>query len=217
MSEDNELSPEIEAALKDVSAVDPVVRDQHIAAALSEIASPSAPNRRLRFLSVAAAAVVLVAGGIAFSRNSDDTPPALAADTTAISVPKASSDPSCAEEFSGLWDDSGSLGAFTHLGINYEMIQRTGVLSLYLSQEPCTKIGEIQYGEAMKVRDKVDDSPQQGAECDWSSAPLARYTDRAEGDSYSLVLAKTDSGVSLFFVNRCTESLGSIALPAVGD
>ena len=56
MSEDNELSPEIEAALKDISAVDPAVRDQHIAAALGELTVPAQSNGRLRFLSVAAAA-----------------------------------------------------------------------------------------------------------------------------------------------------------------
>jgi len=217
MSEDNELSPEVEAALRDIPAVDPALRDQHIAAALGEL-TPSASSGRLKFLVAAAAAlVVLVAGGITVSRNSNDTPPALAADTTAVSVPKASSDPSCAEEFSGLWSDSGSLGAFTYLGVTYEMIQRTGVLSLYLSKEPCTKIGEIQYEGAMEMRDKADDSPQVGAECDWSDSPLARFTDRANGNPYSLVLTRTDSGVSLFFMNRCTETLGSIALPAVGD
>jgi len=193
------------------------VRDQHIAAALGELTVPAQSNGRLRFLSVAAAVVVLLAGGIAFSRNSDDTPPALAADTTVVSLPKTASDPSCAEEFSGLWEDSGSLGSFALSGVNYEMIQRKGVLSLYLSEEPCTKIGEIQYEEAMEVRDKVDDSPQVGAECDWSNAPLARFSDRANREPYSLVLAKTDSGVSLFFMNRCTETLGSIALPALGD
>ena len=97
------------------------------------------------------------------------------------------------------------------------MIQRKGVLSIYLAKEPCTKLGEIQYGEAIDDRGQADDSPQVGAECDWSKAPLARFSDRTNGDSYPLVLAETNSGVSLFFANRCTEPIGSIALPTSGD
>lgn len=217
MSEDSELSSEIKAALRDVSAVNPALRDQHIAAALGEI-SPSATTKRRNLLAAAAAVLVLAGAGVGLSRKSDgNSPAAVVPDTTVTSVPKASSNPSCTEEFSKLWEDSGSLGSFTYSGVSYEMIQRKGVLSIYLAKEPCTKLGEIQYGEAMDDRDQADDSPQVGAECDWSKAPLARFSDRANGDSYPLVLAETDSGVSLFFANRCTEPVGSIALPTSGD
>ena len=80
MSEDNELTPEIEAALREVPAVDPSLREQHIAAALGEI-SPTASSGRLRFLATAAVVVVLFGGGFAVTRNSDHTPPAIAART----------------------------------------------------------------------------------------------------------------------------------------
>lgn len=74
MSEDNELTPEIEAALREVPAADPSLREQHIAAALGEI-SPAASTGRPRFLAVAAAVVVLLGGGLALARNSDDSSP----------------------------------------------------------------------------------------------------------------------------------------------
>jgi hypothetical protein len=217
MSDDNELTPEIEAALRDLPAADPALRDQHIAAALGELA-PAATMKRRNLFAAAAAVLVLAGAGFAVSQNSDGDIPAVAApDTTITSIPKASSNPACAEEFSEIWGDSGSLGSFTYSGVTYEMIQRKGVLSIYLAKEPCTKLGEIQYGDVMDARGQVDDSPQVGAECDWSKAPLARYSDRANGDSYPLVLAETESGVSLFFANRCTEPIGSIALPTSVD
>jgi hypothetical protein len=207
MSEDNELSPEIEAALKDISAVDPAVRDQHIAAALGELTVPAQSNGRLRFLSVAAAVVVLVAGGIAFSRNTDDTPPALAADTTAVSVPKASAE--CTHT-GGFWGDVGRVEDFALRGAAYELILRKGTVEVLLGTQPCTRVDEIVYFDAMRRRDNRNESPSTST-CE--QEPLIQFVDSSGGSEYTLALIGTDAGVSLYFEDRCNEPLGSISLP----
>jgi hypothetical protein len=211
MSENNELSPEIEAVLKDISAVDPAVRDQHIAAALGELTVQAQSNNRLRFISAAAAVVVLVAGGIAFSRNSNDTPPALAADTTAISVPKASAE--CTHT-GGFWGDVGRVEGFAVRGASYELVLRKGTVEVLLGTQPCTRVDEIVYFEAMRRRDNQNESPSKTT-CE--EEPLLQFVDNSGGLDYKLALLRTDNGVSLFFEDRCNEPLGSITLPASGD
>jgi hypothetical protein len=211
MSENNELSPEIEAALKDISAVDPAVRDQHMAAALAEMTDPATSNNRLRFLSAAATVVVLVAGSIAYARNSNDAPPALAADTTATSVPKASAE--CTHT-GGFWGDVGRVEGFAVRGASYELVLRKGTVEVLLGTQPCTRVDEIVYFEAMRRRDNQNESPSQTT-CE--EEPLLQFVDSSGGSEYSFALIGTDAGVSLYFEDRCNEPLGSIALPASGD
>lgn len=214
MSDDNELTPEIEAALRDIPAADPALRDQHIAAALGEIA-PAATMKRRNLFAAAAAVLVLAGAGFAVSQNSDgDTPAVAAPDTTVTSVPKASGD--CAAEFSGLWGDSAGRGQFSWAETDYTVIGHNGGLSVYLAMEPCTAVGDISYWEAMDERDK-DTSISGEAVCSFSTEPISRFEDRANGNAYKLALVKTDTGVSLFFEDRCNEPLGSIALPTSGD
>lgn len=215
MSEDSELNPEIEALLRDVPVADPSLREQHIAAALAEMAPASPSSGRLRFLAAAAAVIVLLGGGIAVAKNSGDTPPAIAADTTATSVPKASGD--CGEEFSGLWGDSVPRGEFSWAETDYWAIGHNGGLSVYLAMQPCTKVGDIAYWNAMDARDKDSSSSDGTAVCSYATEPISRFEDRANGMTYTFALVKTDNGVSLFFEDRCNEPLGSITLPTSGD
>ena len=213
MSEDSELSPEIEAALKDISAADPAVRDQHIAAALGELTVPAQSNGRLRFLSVAAAVVVLVAGGIAFSRNSDDTPPALAADTTVVSVPKASRECTAA----GTRDDNEEVGGFTLGETTFKLFRLNGVIDLYSTSGPCTKEGSIDYWAALEMHNNGTDAPTESIECSILSEPIARFTDQLKGMSYSFAIILTTDGVSLYLEDRCNEPLGTVTLPPAAD
>lgn len=215
MSDENELDPRIEAQLRDVPPADSSMKESHIAAALGEIATPATSQGRLRFLSAAAAVVVLVAGGIAISKNSHDTPPAIAADPSTTTLAKAAGD--CAEEWSGLWGDSSARGDFSWAETDYAAIGHQGWLSVYLAMEPCTKVGDIDYWSAMNARDKEGSDSQQNAACSFVVPPVAEFTDRGNGNPYTLVLVKTDAGVSLSFKDRCNESLGSITLPASGD
>jgi hypothetical protein len=206
MSEDNELSPEIEAILKDTSAVDPAIRDQHIAAALGEL-TPSSSSGRLKFLVAAAAVLVLAGGGIAVSRNSNDTPPALAAVTTAASVPKASAE--CTHT-GGFWGDVGRVEGFALRGTAYELVLRKGTVEVLLGTQPCTKLDEIVYFDEMRRRDNLNESPSTN---NCSQEPLVRFGDSSGGSEYTLALIGTDTGVSLFFEDRCNDPLGSISLP----
>lgn len=212
MSDDNELDPRIEASLRRLPEADPAVRDRHIAAALGEIMTPNKSSGRLRFLSVAAAVVFLMAGGIAISKNSTDTPPAISADTTATSTPKALGE---CQRPGGYWDDEGGIHYFTLRAAPFELLQFDDFVDLYFGSEPCTRVGTIIYGEALAARAKKTDVPNNLTECIFASAPLVRFSDEPSGggETYSFVLVATEDAVSLFFEDRCNEPIGSIAVP----
>jgi hypothetical protein len=211
MSDDNELTPEIEAALRDIPAADPSLRDQHIAAALGELA-PAATAKRRNLFAAAAAVLVLAGAGVAVSQNSDGDSPAVAApDTTMTSVPKASSE---CQKSGGFWGDVGGIDYFTLRGAAFELVRRDDLVDLYLGSEPCTIVGTIGYYEAMQRRDNQGDSPSKSA-CE--QKPLVQFSDNTGGPEYRLALLETSDGVSLFFEDRCNEPLGSIALPQSGD
>jgi hypothetical protein len=59
---DDELDPEVVAALRDVAPASDALRDQHIAAALGAISTTSSRSR-VKWLSAAAAVIVLLLGG----------------------------------------------------------------------------------------------------------------------------------------------------------
>ena len=210
MSEDNELTPEIEALLQDVPSVDPSLREQHIAAALDEI-TPAAAASRLRFLSVAAAVVVLIGGGIAVARNTKDAPPAIAADTTVTSVPKATSE---CPHTGGFWGDVGSVEDFTFSGTAYELVLRNGIVEVLLGTQPCTSVDTIVYFEEMRRRVNQNELPSDTA-CEQKA--LIQFSDTADGVKFTLALLETAEGVSLFFEDRCNEPLGSIPLPSFSN
>jgi hypothetical protein len=214
MSDNNELDPQIESSLRDLPAADQAMKEAHIAAALGEV-TPAVATGRLRFLSVAAAVLILVAGGITVSKNSNDAPPAIATDSSTTTLAKAAGD--CGEEFSGLWGDSVGRGHFSWAETDYTVIGSNGGLSVYLAMEPCTTMGTITYWDALTARDKEAEAPQQSVECESMSPVIAQFEDRGNVDPYELVLVKTDTGVILYFKDRCNEPLGSIALPTSGD
>jgi hypothetical protein len=59
---DDELDPEVVAALRDVAPASDALRNQHIAAALAE-SSPIVARSRIKWLGAAAAVIVLLVGG----------------------------------------------------------------------------------------------------------------------------------------------------------
>ena len=59
---DDELDPEVLAALRNIAPASDALRDQHIANALGEI-SPAGARSRIKWLGAAAAIVVLLVGG----------------------------------------------------------------------------------------------------------------------------------------------------------
>lgn len=211
MSDDNELTPEIEAALRDIPAPDPALRDQHIAAALGELA-PAATMKRRNLFAAAAAVLVLAGAGFAVSQNSDGDIPAVATpDTTITSVPKASTECAGSQGFGG---GIVGTGVITLRGTPYEVVLRDDAIDLFLEVEPCTQIGYLEYFDAMQLRDKEVAMP---SEVPCTQKALVQFVDNAGGPEYRLALLETSDGVSLFFEDRCNEPLGSITLSTSGD
>jgi hypothetical protein len=78
---DDELDPKVLGALRNVAPASDALRDKHIAAALAE-SSPVSSRSRVRWLSAAAAVIVLIVGGNALYAAlspSSDTPTVAAA------------------------------------------------------------------------------------------------------------------------------------------
>lgn len=211
MSDENELTPEIEAALRNIPAGNPTLRDQHIAAALGELA-PVATTKRRNLFAAAAAVVVLAGVGFAVAQNSDDKSPAIASpDTTVTSVPKASGE---CPHTGGFWGDVGRIEGFTFQDTAYELVLRNGTVEVLLGTQPCTRVDEIVYFEEMRSRDNQDELPSEST-CE--QKPLVQFADNAGGPEYTLALFETAGGVSLFFEDRCNEPLGTVTLPPAAD
>jgi hypothetical protein len=94
MSTNDDLDPRIAALLRDVPLSSSEVRDTHITSALAEIQAKSARKRPL-WLGIAAASVVLLAGGAVAGRITANNPvgPSLAANipNTTVTIPIKSS------------------------------------------------------------------------------------------------------------------------------
>ncbi len=87
MNED-ELDPKVLAALRNVTPASDALRNQHIAAALAE-SSPASSRSRVKWLSAAAAIIVLVVGGNALYASlspSSDTPTVAAAPNNSVTT-----------------------------------------------------------------------------------------------------------------------------------
>jgi len=85
---DDELDPEVLAALRNVTPASDSLRNQHIAAALSE-SSPVSSRSRVKWLSAAAAVIVLLVGGNALYASlspSSDTPTVAAAPNNSVTT-----------------------------------------------------------------------------------------------------------------------------------
>lgn len=211
MSDFEELDPSIENALRDVPPASASLRDAHIAAALAEVAPSSRKiPRRLRIIGSAAAAAVLVLGGFAvFGQNSSDNQQFSGGDTTV--PPKASAN--CAEEFSGLWSEVGDSTEIIHNNQRYALMFRDDNIDVYRATPPCSSVGTLGYREALVARDNESRLANQSSVCSYTTEPIARFTDSANGDTYSFVLVHTDSGLSLHFEDRCNTPIATLALP----
>ena len=112
---DDELDPEVLAALRNVAPASDAVRNQHIAAALAE-SSPVSSRSRVKWLSAAAAVIVLIVGGnalyAALSPSSDTPTVAAAPNNSVTTVPVKGS--ACGAEladytFVGTYSTAGSV------------------------------------------------------------------------------------------------------------
>ena len=112
---DDELDPEVLAALRNVTPASDAVRNQHIAAALAE-SSAVTSRSRVKWLSAAAAIIVLIVGGnalyAALSPSSDTPTVAAAPNNSVTTVPVKGS--ACGAEladytFVGTYSTAGSV------------------------------------------------------------------------------------------------------------
>jgi hypothetical protein len=112
---DDELDPEVLAALRNVAPASDSLRNQHIAAALAE-SSPVSSRSRVKWLSAAAAVIVLIVGGnalyAALSPSSDTPTVAAAPNNSVTTVPVKGS--ACGAEladytFVGTYSTAGSV------------------------------------------------------------------------------------------------------------
>jgi len=112
---DDELDPKVLAALRNVAPASDSLRDQHIAAALAE-SSPVSSRSRIKWLSAAAAIIVLLVGGnalyAALSPSSDTPTVAAAPNNSVTTVPVKGS--ACGAEladytFVGTYSTAGSV------------------------------------------------------------------------------------------------------------
>ena len=112
---DDELDPEVLAALRNVAPASDSLRNQHIAAALAE-SSPVSSRSRVKWLSAAAAIIVLIVGGnalyAALSPSSDTPTVAAAPNNSVTTVPVKGS--ACGAEladytFVGTYSTAGSV------------------------------------------------------------------------------------------------------------
>ena len=99
---DDELDPEVVAALRDVAPASEALRNQHIAAALADSA-PASSRSRVKWLSAAAAVIVLLVGGnalyAALSPSSDTPTVAAAPHNSVTTVPVKGS--ACGADLTG--------------------------------------------------------------------------------------------------------------------
>ena len=145
---DDELDPEVLAALRKVAPASDSLRDQHIAAALSE-SSPVSSRSRVKWLSAAAAVIVLLVGGNALyaslssSTDSNVTPQ----NGTVTTVPVKGS--ACGADLTGYT----IVGTYSSDGSVREVWSSKQDL-VVVDQTSCTQLGTFTHPAAV-ASDKI--------------------------------------------------------------
>ena len=138
---DDELAPHISDAIKHVAPATSAQRDEHIAAALAEI-SPVSSRSRTKWLSTAAAIVVLLIGGNALYASlapSENTPTEIAMSEQTSSQPSATSKGSvCGADLTGYT----IVGTYTSSGSVHEVWSSTKNL-VVIDQTSCALLGSF--------------------------------------------------------------------------
>jgi hypothetical protein len=146
MNED-ELAPHISDAIKHVAPATSALRDEHIAAALAEI-SPVSSRSRTKWLSAAAAIVVLLIGGNALYASlgpSENTPTEIAMSEQTSSQPSATSKGSvCGADLTGYT----IVGTYTSSGSVQEAWSSTKNL-VVVDQPSCALLGSFTHPVAV--------------------------------------------------------------------
>ena len=162
---DDELDPEVLAALRNIAPASDALRDQHIAAALSE-SSPVSSRSRVKWLSAAAAIIVLIVGGNALYAAlspSNDTPTVAAAPNNSVTtVPVKGS--TCG---AGLTDYT-IVGTYSSAGSTREVWSSKQDL-IVVDQSSCAQLGTITH-PAATVNEKTCDGFFSTTDTQWVGA-----------------------------------------------
>jgi hypothetical protein len=144
MNED-ELDPEIVAALRNVAPASDAARNQHIAAALAE-SSPVSSRSRVRWLSAAAAVIVLIVGGNALYAAlspSSDTPTVAAAPNNSVTTSVPIKGSTCGADLT----DYTIVGTYSSAGSTREVWSSKQDL-VVVDQSSCAQLGTITHPAA---------------------------------------------------------------------
>lgn len=129
----DQLTPRIEAALRDVTPAGEALRDQHIASALGHMSVEARSPRRPWFAAVAAS-VVLLAGGAVIGRSTSDSKSTFASASpgeTATTVPAkgdlgtTTTNPTCAGRADGTY-----IGSYSVKGQKWQMYVSDSTLNI---------------------------------------------------------------------------------------
>ncbi|PHX72260.1 MAG: hypothetical protein CK521_02570 [Acidimicrobium sp.] len=147
---DDELDPEVLAALRKVAPASDSLRDQHIAAALGEISTTSSRSR-VKWLSAAAATIVLLVGGnalyAALSPSSDTPSVAASPNNSVTTVPVKGS--ACGTSLTGYT----IVGTYSTAGSVREVWSSKQELTV-VDQTSCTQLDTFTHPAAV-ASDKI--------------------------------------------------------------
>ena len=162
---DDELDPKVLGALRNVAPASDALRDQHIAAALSE-SSPVSSRSRVKWLSAVAAVIVLLVGGnalyAALSPSSDTPTVAAAPNNSVTTVPVKGS--ACGADLT----DYTIVGVYSSAGSVQEVWSSKQNL-VVVDQTSCTQLGTITH-PAATVNEKTCDGFFSTTDTQWVGA-----------------------------------------------
>jgi hypothetical protein len=209
MSDNEELDPTLVRALREIPSPSVAMRDRHIATALAEMSPTkrSAGTRR-RALGGVAAAVLLTLGTVTYA-NRGVSAPDLASEVTSTVPVKGSAD--CSQELAVLQEGAQESLDITHDGQTYVVLVRDSALDIYAGTPPCTAVGTLGFEESLRARDN-DTAVSDEVACT-NQDVIRTFSATAGDDEYSMVVLRTENGISVRFADRCDSDLDSIALP----
>ena len=144
---DDELDPEVLAALRNVAPASDALRDQHIAVALGEI-SPAGARSRIKWLGAAAAIVVFLVGGNAlYASLSSSTDSSVTPKTDVVSTSMPVKGSACGADLTGYtivgtYSSAGSVREVWSSAQNLVVVDQSSCAALGTFTHPVTAANE---------------------------------------------------------------------------
>ena len=144
---DDELDPEVLAALRNIAPASDALRDQHIANALGEI-SPAGARSRIKWLGAAAAIVVLLVGGNAlYASLSSSTDSSVTPKTDVVTTSMPVKGSACGADLTGYtivgtYSSAGSVREVWSSAQNLVVVDQSSCAALGTFTHPVTAANE---------------------------------------------------------------------------